>query len=175
MKLPAILGLAVLLTATCLSAEIAYRKPLNEAGQSGVCLHGDRLFLTIHSKLEGSLKGGFYFNSDIVGQCFDKLSGKLLWQVDLPGTWKGRVLESWHDSTSLLPVATGKYVVFHNLNGILACFTYEGKLVWQRKWQAPDPDVKNCRMYLHEGQLLVAMPSEKIAVEESKKHPALPF
>ena len=173
--IPIVIGLAVVLSGSWLSAEIAYRKPLNEAGQSGVCLHGDRLFLTIHSKLEGSLKGGFYFNSDIVGQCFDKLSGKLLWQVDLPGTWRGRVLESWHDSTSLLPVATNKRVVFHNLNGMLACFTHEGKLVWQRKWQAPDPDVKNCRMYLQEGQLLVAMPSEKIAVEESKKHPALPF
>ena len=86
MKLPATLGLAVLLTAASLSAEIAYRQPLDEAGQSGVCLQGNRLFLTIHSKLEGRLKGGFYFNSDIVGQCFDKLTGKLLWQVDLPGT-----------------------------------------------------------------------------------------
>ena len=175
MRIPVALGLAVVLSGSWLFAEIAYRQPLNEAGQSGVCLHGDRLFLTVHSKLEGPLKGGFYFNSDIVGQCFDKLSGKLLWQVNLPGSWKGRVLESWHDSTSLLPLATDNRVVFQNLNGMLACFTREGKSVWQRKWQAPDPDVKNCRMYLHEEKLLVSMPSEKIAVEESKKHPALPF
>jgi hypothetical protein len=175
MKLLASLILGALLTAASLSAKIAYRQPLNEAGQSGVCLHGDRLFLTMHSKLEDQLKGGFYFNGDVVGQCFDKLSGKLLWQVELPGTWNGRVLESWHDSTSLLPVATDKYVVFHNLNGMLACFTHEGKPVWQRKWLAPNPDIKNCRMYLNQGKLLVALPSDKIAVEENAKHPALPF
>ena len=92
MRIPVALGLSIILSGSWLFAEIVYRQPLNEAGQSGVCLHGDRLFLTIHSKLEGPLKGGFYFNSDIVGQCFDKLSGKLLWQVDLPGSWKGRVL-----------------------------------------------------------------------------------
>ena len=52
-----------------------YRVPLSEAGQSGICLHGDRLFLTVHSRLEGPPKGGFYFNGNIVGQCFDKNSG----------------------------------------------------------------------------------------------------
>ena len=175
MKISIALGLTIILSAASLSAEITYRQPLNEAGQSGICLHGDRLFLTMHSKLEGRLKGGFYFNGDVVGQCFDKLTGKLLWSVDLPGTWEGRVLESWHDSTSLLPVATDKYVVFHNLNGMLACFTHEGKPVWQRKWLAPNPDIKNCRTYLHQGRLLVSLPSEKIAVEENEKHPALPF
>ena len=87
MKIQAAFGLAVALSGSWLFAEIAYRQPLNEAGQSGVCLHGDRLFLTVHSKLEGPLKGGYYFNSDTVGQCFDKNTGKLLWQVDLPGSW----------------------------------------------------------------------------------------
>ena len=175
MRVFATLGFAALLAATELSAEIAYRQHLDEAGQSGVCLQGDKLFLTMHSKLEGRMKGGFFFNGDIVGQCFDKLTGKLLWSVDLPGTWAGRVLESWHDSTSLLPVATANQVVFHNLNGMLACFTHEGKPVWERKWQAPDPDIKNCRMFLHDGKLLVALPSDKIAVEKSQRHPALPF
>ena len=175
MKLLTTLALAALLSATSLSAKIVYRQPLDEAGQSGVCLYGDKLFLTMHAKLEGPMKGGFYFNGNIVGQCLDKTSGKLLWQVDLPGTWHGRVLEAWHDSTSLLPVASDKYVVFHNLNGMLACFTHEGNPVWQRKWQAPDPDIKNCRMFLKGGKLFVSLPSDKIAVEESPKHPALPF
>ena len=175
MKLLVALGLAVLLTSTALSAKTIYRQPLGEAGQSGVCLQGDKLFLTMHAKLEGRMKGGFFFNGNIVGQCLDKLTGKLLWSVELPGTWKGRVLESWHDSTSLLPVATDKYVIFHNLNGMLACFTHEGKPVWERKWQAPNPDIKNCRMYLHQERLLVSLPSEKIAVEENAKHPGLPF
>ena len=96
--IPIVIGLAVALSGSWLSAEIAYRKPLNEAGQSGVCLHGDRLFLTIHSKLEGPLKGGFYFNSDIVGQCFDKNSGKLLWQIE-PARHVERDVSSSHGTT----------------------------------------------------------------------------
>ncbi|MCA9194343.1 MAG: PQQ-binding-like beta-propeller repeat protein [Planctomycetales bacterium] len=169
------LFVAAICCASVVQSEVVYRVPLSEAGQSGVCLQGDRLFLTVHARLDGPLKDGFYYNGDIVGQCFDRSTGKLLWQVELPGTWAGRVLESWHDSTSLLPVADDKHVVFHNLNGLLACYTHAGKLVWKRNWQAPDPDIKNCRMFLYNGQLLTALPSKKIAVEASEEHPALPF
>ncbi|MGY8642028.1 MAG: outer membrane protein assembly factor BamB family protein [Verrucomicrobiales bacterium] len=156
-------------------AEPIYRVPLSEAGQSGVCVQGDRLFLTVHKKLEGQPKGGFYFNGNIVGQCFEKATGKLLWEAELPGTYDGRVLESWHDSTSLLPVATEEFVVFHNLNGMLACYSHAGDLIWNRKWQAPDPDIKNCRMFLHGQNLITALPASTIAVPASKKHPELPF
>ena len=103
-------------------AKAEFRTPLSEVGQSGVCVSGNHLFLTVHKVLEGPLEDGFYFNSDIVGQCFDKDSGKLLWQVDLPGSYAGRVLESWHDATSLNPVSNDEYVVFHNLNGMLGCY-----------------------------------------------------
>ena len=170
-----ILTLAVLLASTSLPAEVLYRTPLSEAGQSGICLSDNRLFLTVHKRLEGPLRGGFYFNGDIVGQCFDKLTGKMLWEIDLPGTWDGKVLESWHDATSLTPVADEKHVVFHNLNGMLVCCSHDGGLKWKRTWQAPDPDIKNCRMFLQGGQLLVALPSARIAVKASDKHPALPF
>lgn len=158
-----------------IQAEVVFRTPLSEAGQSDICLHGDKLFLTVHAKLAGPLKGGFYYNGNIVGQCFDRQSGKLLWEAELPGTYAGRVLESWHDSTSLVPVADDDHVVFHNLNGMLACYTHGGKLLWSRTWQAPDPDIKNCRMFLSGRQLLVALPSGKIAVKASKQHPDLPF
>jgi len=170
-----VLILTVLLWSMPLCAEVLYRTPLSEAGQSGICLSGDRLFLMVHDRLEGPLKGGFYYSGDTVGQCFDRETGRLLWEVKLPGTWDGKVLESWHDSTSLLPVADGRHVVFQNLNGRLACCTHDGNLIWQRTWQAPDPDIKNCRMFLHNGQLLVALPADRIAVPASDRHPALPF
>ncbi len=175
MKATALLVAALVVSASVASAEVIYRTPLSEAGQSGICLHGDKLFLTVHAQLDGPLDKGFYYSSDILGQCFDKESGKLLWEVALPGTNAGKVLESWHDGTSLTPVADDKHVVFHNLNGMLACYSHTGKLNWKRTWQAPDPDIKNCRMYLHNGELVVALPSEKIAMPASKKHPALPF
>ncbi len=175
MKACSLVVAAIALVATTLRGEVVYRTPLSEAGQSGICLHGDRLFLTVHSQLKGSPRGGFYFNSDIVGQCFDKVSGRLLWEVNLPGTHAGRVLESWHDATSLQPVADDDHVVFHNLNGMLACYAHDGKLLWKRTWQAPDPDIKNCRTLLHGQQLLVALPSKKIAVKADKGHTDLPF
>ena len=156
-------------------ADAAFRTPLSEVGQSGVCVSGDRLFLTIHKKLEGPLKDGFYFNRDIVGQCFDRDSGELLWQVELPGSYAGRVLESWHDGTSLTPVANDEHVVFHNLNGMLGCYTRDGKLVWKRSWQAPDPDIKNCRMLLHENAVIVSLPIDVTAVKANEKHPELPY
>jgi outer membrane protein assembly factor BamB len=157
------------------SGDILFRTPLSEAGQSGIRVQGDRLFLTVHRKLEGPAKGGFFFNGNIVGQCFDKNTGRRLWEVELPGTHAGRVLESWHDSTSLVPAADDKHVVFQNLNGCLACCSHDGRLIWKRTWQAPDPDIKNARMFLEDGQLIVAMVSDKIAVPKSQRHPALPF
>jgi len=69
-------------------AEAIYRVPLSGAGQSGVCVQGDRLFLTVHKTLEGKPEGGFHFNGNIVGQCFEKATGKLLWEVELPGTYR---------------------------------------------------------------------------------------
>lgn len=156
-------------------AKAVFRTPLSEVGQSGVCLSGDRLFLTVHKQLNGPMKDGFFYNGDIVGQCFDKHSGEQLWQVNLPGTHAGRVLESWNDATSLSPVASDKYVLFHNLNGMLGCYTHDGTLVWQRSWQAPDPDVKMCRMYLQGDSVIVSMPSKEIAVQASSEHPELPF
>ena len=67
MRILTTLRLAAVLSATSLSAKIVYRQPLDEAGQSGVCLQGDKLFLTMHAKLEGRMKGGFFFNGDVVG------------------------------------------------------------------------------------------------------------
>ena len=66
MRILTALGLATVLSAASPSAKIIYRQPLDEAGQSGVCLHGDKLFLTMHSKLEGRMKGGFFFNGDVL-------------------------------------------------------------------------------------------------------------
>ena len=64
---PLIASLAFSWCGALRSAEVIYRVPLGEAGQSGICLRGDRLFLTIHSRLEGPLQGGFFNSGDILG------------------------------------------------------------------------------------------------------------
>ena len=48
-------------------AQVVWRTPLEEVGQSGVCLQGDNLYLAIHTKLPRA-KGGLVKSSDIVGQ-----------------------------------------------------------------------------------------------------------
>ena len=74
-----IIAILILVSPCGVAASSVYRTPLSEAGQSGICLYGDRLFLTVHSRLQGPMNGGFYFSGSIEGQCFDKTSGKLLW------------------------------------------------------------------------------------------------
>ncbi|MCA9179321.1 MAG: PQQ-binding-like beta-propeller repeat protein [Planctomycetales bacterium] len=156
-------------------AEPVWQTPLSEAGQSDVCLHGEHLYLTVHAPISQPLRAGFSYSDTIVGQCFERRTGQLLWELPLPGTFAGKVLESWHDATSLAPVANDDCVVFHNLNGCLACCDLSGRQRWRRTWQAPDPDIKNCRMFLHGELLIVALPSERIAVPGNEKHPDLPF
>ena len=68
----------------------------------------------------------------VVGQCFDRHKDKLKWEVEIPGNNPGTVLESWHDSTSLTPVADEKHIVFHNLNGMLMCCGHNGRILWKR-------------------------------------------
>ena len=159
-----------------------WRVPLSEAGQSGICLHEDQLYLTIHSLPDGDLSGGTMRASDIVGQCFDAETGALKWSVNLPGSNPGTVLESWHDSTSLTPVADDGRVVFHNLNGRLLACDHDGKILWQRAYAAPEPDIKQARMFIDGERLIVALPSAEIAVppggmvsSRKKNLRALPF
>jgi hypothetical protein len=143
---------------------VVWRTPLQEVGQSGICVQGDQLYLSIHALPEAELSGGTLHASDIIGQCFDKNTGALKWAVPLPGNNAGTVLESWHDSTSLTPVADAKRVVFHNLNGRLLACDHAGKTLWERAYDAPEPDIKQSRMFIHGELLIVALPSAEIAV-----------
>ncbi|MEO2013929.1 MAG: hypothetical protein ABGZ53_06110 [Fuerstiella sp.] len=59
MRLVSLLAMGLTLANTAIQAKVVYCTPLSEAGQSGICLHGDKLFLAVHAKLEGSLKGNW--------------------------------------------------------------------------------------------------------------------
>jgi hypothetical protein len=159
---------------------VAWRTSLSEVGQSGICVQGDQLYLTIHALPEAELSGGVLHSSDIIGQCFDKATGTLKWSVSLRGNNPGTVLESWHDSSSLTPVADAKRVVFHNLNGRLLACDHDGKTIWERPYAAPEPDIKQARMFIHGERLIVALPSAEIAIppggmQASKKKNARPL
>jgi hypothetical protein len=176
MKFQFLLSLPLLFVQLAYGSQSAtiWRTTLPQAGQSGVCLHGDNLYLTIHAPIAAGTKG-LPKGKDIIGQCYSRKDGKLKWEVHLTGTVHGSMLEAWHDATSLVPVANDDLVVFHNLNGMLLCCGHSGNELWKRPFDAPSPDIKNSRMFLHGDTLVVALPSKEIAVQGDAKHEPLPF
>ena len=108
---------------------IRWRTPLPNGGQSGIAVWGDRIFLTTFAEGE---KG---FSSKILGLAVDAKTGKILWQRPIDGTVKSPMLYAFSDSTTPTPVTDGKQVWFFNASGRIACFTWDGKPVWQHDYQ----------------------------------------
>ena len=112
---------------------IVWRTPLPEAGQGGVTVWGNRLFLTIMKPLPDAdaKKEG----ADCVGYCLDAATGKILWTVELPGTEPATYAYGFSDSTTPAPVTDGKRVYFFNASGSVGCYDFTGKALWQRRWK----------------------------------------
>ena len=64
--------------------------------------------------------------------CFDRRSGKLLWQHDVA---QGIQKDNRSNYASSSPVADGKLVVFFYGNGDLVCFNLDGSTRWRRNIQ----------------------------------------
>jgi hypothetical protein len=156
------------------TAKTIWRTTLPEAGQSGICVHGDNVYLTIHAPIQSDQKG-MPKGKDVIGQCYSRADGKLKWEVQLPGNVEGSMLEAWHDATSLFPVANEERVIFQNLSGMVLSCDHDGKVLWTRPFEAPSPDIKNSRMYLLGNTLIVALPSDELAVKAKGKYGDLPF
>ena len=111
---------------------ILWRTTLPEAGQSGIAVWGDRLFLTTMKPLPdaSASKEGH----DIVGYCLDSKTGKILWTADLPGTENSTYAYGFSDSSTPSPVTDGKFVWFINASGAMGCWDYKGKQIWLRHW-----------------------------------------
>jgi outer membrane protein assembly factor BamB len=156
--------------------DVEWQTSLPEVGQSDVCVQGDHIYLVSFAPLpEGTNdnnSGKPLKAHGVVGQCFDKNDGKLLWEVSMSqeGDPAAATLGLWRDPTSLSPVATDTHVVFYNTLGTLLCCDPLGKEIWRRDFNVPasggNPQV-NGRMYLHDGQLIVALP----APNSSKNRP----
>lgn len=112
---------------------ILWKTTLPEAGQSGLTVWGDRLFLTTMKPLPADAKQKE--GHDVVGYCLDTRSGKILWTVELPGTENAIYAYGFSDSTTPSPVTDGKHVWFFNASGSLGCYDFSGKQVWLRRWQ----------------------------------------
>ena len=115
---------------------IAWRVPLPNAGQSGIAVWGDRLFLTTFAAGE---KG---FSSRITGLAMDARTGKTLWAVSLNGVEKSPMMYAYSDSTTPTPLTDGEHVWFFNASGEMGCWDWQGHEVWRRKftpWGKPFP------------------------------------
>jgi len=137
---------------------IAWRVPLPNAGQSGIAVWGDRLFLTTFAEGE---KG---FSGKITGLAVDKRSGKVLWRVSLEGVEKSPMMYAYSDSTTPSPIADGKHVWFYNASGEMGCWDWEGREVWRRKftpWGKPFPFNKQFEPILSGDLIYNVEPGEK--------------
>lgn len=111
---------------------IRWRTALPEAGMSGVTVWGNRVFVTTHvpiKKLEDKRAV-----TDIIGFCLDADTGKILWQVELPGTAFISLAGGFTDGTVFAPIADGEHVWFFNRCGSIGCYDFSGKKVWLREW-----------------------------------------
>ncbi len=119
-----------------LDKNIAWKSKLPNAGQSGIAVWGNRLFLTTFAEGESKMSGS------ILGLCVDAKTGKILWTAKLEGPTKSPIMYAYSDSTSPTPVTDGKLVVFTNGSGQMAAFDFSGKEQWRRNftpWGAPYP------------------------------------
>ena len=111
---------------------IRWRTPLPEAGMSGVTVWGNRAFVTTHVPIKTfDERQGV---TDIIGFCLDADSGKVQWQVTLPGTAFISLAGGFTDGTVFAPITDGEYVWFFNRCGSMGCYDMSGTEVWLRQW-----------------------------------------
>ncbi|KPL24616.1 MAG: hypothetical protein AMJ75_03165 [Phycisphaerae bacterium SM1_79] len=122
---------------------ILWKVPVPGLGHSSPVIWGNRIFVTtaIYTKGEQNLKVGLYGSADSEEEdadfswvlfCFDKKSGKQLWQRT---PYKGRPKVRRHPKAShasSTPCVNSKYVIaFFGSEGMY-CYTLEGEKVWEK-------------------------------------------
>lgn len=119
---------------------ILWQTDLPNAGQSGIAIWQDKLFLTTFAPGEGhDLPTKERWSGTIQGHCVEKSTGKILWSVTLKGSVKSPIMYAFSDSTSPTPVTDGERVIFTNASGEMAAFDMEGKPLWRRYFQPWTP------------------------------------
>ena len=112
---------------------IVWKTTLPEAGQSGIAVWNDRVFLTTMKPLAADAKSKE--GADIVGYCLDGKDGKVLWTAELAGSEPSTYAYGFSDSSTPTPLTDGKHVWFYNASGALGCYDYNGRQIWKREWK----------------------------------------
>jgi len=111
---------------------IRWRTQMPEAGMSSVTIWGDRVFVTTHVPIK-ELKEKEAVK-DVSGFCLNADTGKILWQVELPGSAFISLAGGFSDGTVFAPITDGKHVWFFNRCGSMGCYDFAGKKIWLREW-----------------------------------------
>lgn len=71
---------------------------------------------------------------DLILLCVDADTGQVLWEKLVEGQLPTDYNYGFSDSTTPTPITDGEFVWAINASGGMACFTFEGEPVWNRKW-----------------------------------------
>lgn len=111
---------------------IRWRTQLPSAGQGGIAVAADRLFVTSFAEQDEQAARR---SNTILGHAIDRATGKLLWTVKLSGGRPSPQLYAFSDSTSWTPICDHQHVWFFNASGEMGCWDHQGKQVWQRSFR----------------------------------------
>ncbi len=98
---------------------IAWKVDLAGSSAATPIISGDRVFLSAVDSEKDML----------LAMCFDRISGKLLWQKNIA---KGISRDTKSTYAAASPVTNGKIVAFFFSNGDLVCFDLNGRRQWAR-------------------------------------------
>lgn len=105
-----------------LTENVAWKASLPGDSASTPIVFGDHVFVSTTDTTKNKLKA----------MCFDRRSGNLLWDHDIPGKLRRKHRSNFASPT---PATDGKVVVFLFGNGEIATYDYSGRELWARNIQ----------------------------------------
>lgn len=146
---------------------ILWKCALPNAGQGGIAVVGDRIYLTT---FPGQDPAKPRQSNAILCHAIDRATGTIVWSRELAGGRASPQMYAFSDSTSWSPIASEERVWFFNSSGVMACFTRGGDEVWRRAFRTqPDhfPFNRQCEP-IAVGEYLVTI--EPVAERDDWNH-----
>ena len=147
---------------------IRWRCALPNAGQGGIAVAGDLLFLTTFAAQDPAAPRQ---SNRILCHAVDRATGAIRWTRELAGGRPSPQLYAFSDSTSWTPIADATRVWFFNSSGVMACFAHDGRELWRRAFRTqPDayPFNRQCEPIAF-GEFLITV--EPIAQDDPRHDP----
>ncbi len=117
---------------------ILWKRALPNAGQGGIAVAGDRVYLTTFAEQDPAKPRQ---SNVILCHAINRATGAIVWSRELRAD-HGRTspqMYAFSDSTSWSPIASDARVWFFNSSGSMVCFTRDGEEVWRREFRT-QPD-----------------------------------